>query len=329
MFLPTEETRVRAVGNPESKIAFVSDFVSGYDLRTLTPMNGPDGGVFERCLHNANLIRGEVYVTSLFKSRGLENSYSNGKFEGEAQNAVRELESELSALSANIIVALGEASFAALSGTHFLSRYRGYVFPTKNLYPPRKVIGTFHPRDSLRGMYKYRYLIVNDFKKALAESKTPELKRPLRQLVYRFDGVEDALEWLAYFESADTVCFDIEVLNYEVACISFSSDPSIAVVIPFVRTWTEEEELRLWEGVQRVLGNPNSTKVVQNGIFDIQFLLAKNGIVVRGPVMDTMIAHSIMYPDLPKNLGFLGSIYCGSQEYWKDRVKFSNIKEES
>ena len=329
MFIPSDEVRVKPVGNRESKIVFVSDQVSAFDLRTLTPMNGPDGSVFERCLHNANLIRGEVYVTSLFKTKGAERGYSNGKFDSESQTAVRELESELDSLNPNIVVALGEAPFAALTGTHFLSRYRGYLFPSKNLRPPRKVIGTYHPRESLYGMYKYRYLIVNDFKKALQESKTPELKRPLRQLVYNFTGIEDALEWLSYFETADVVCFDIEVLNYEVACISFSSNPSLAVVIPFARSWSEEEELRLWEGVQRVLGNPNSTKVVQNGIFDIQFLLAKNGIVVRGPVMDTMIAHSIMYPDLPKNLGFLGSIYCGSQEYWKDRVKFSNIKEES
>jgi len=36
-----------------------------------------------------------------------------------------------------------------------------------------------------------------------------------------------------------------------------------------------------------------------------------------------------MYPELPKGLGFLGSIYCGSQEYWKDMVKFDDIKDNS
>ena len=42
-----------------------------------------------------------------------------------------------------------------------------------------------------------------------------------------------------------------------------------------------------------------------------------------------MIAHSIMYPELLKGLAFLGSMYCGSQEYWQDMVHFDNIKEES
>jgi len=44
---------------------------------------------------------------------------------------------------------------------------------------------------------------------------------------------------------------------------------------------------------------------------------------------DTMIAHSIMYPEMLKGLGFLTSMYCGSQEYYKNMVKFDNIKEAS
>ena len=70
-------------------------------------------------------------------------------------------------------------------------------------------------------------------------------------------------------------------------------------------------------------------KVVQNGIFDIHFLLTRCGIEVRGPIQDTMIAHSIMYPELRKGLDFLGSIYCGTQAYWKNMVKWDNIKEDS
>ena len=85
----------------------------------------------------------------------------------------------------------------------------------------------------------------------------------------------------------------------------------------------------MWRGIQGVLGNPNSTKVIQNSMFDVPFLLTRNGITVRGSIHDTMIAHSIMFPELQKGLGFLGSIYCGSQEYWKDTVKFKNIKDES
>jgi hypothetical protein len=78
-----------------------------------------------------------------------------------------------------------------------------------------------------------------------------------------------------------------------------------------------------------VLGNENSVKVAQNAIFDIHFLLTRCGIEAKGRVEDTMIGHSVMFPEFPKGLDFLGSLYCGTQAYWKDAVKFNNIKGES
>jgi len=49
-------------------------------------------------------------------------------------------------------------------------------------------------------------------------------------------------------------------------------------------------------------------KVFQNGIFDISFFL-RLGIVPRACTDDTMLRHHAMFPELPKALGFLGSIY--------------------
>ncbi len=125
------------------------------------------------------------------------------------------------------------------------------------------------------------------------------------------------------------LAFDIEVVNYEVACISFSTSPEIGIVVPITDRWTEEEELHIWRAVQKLLGNPKTVKVAQNAIFDIHFLLTSTGIEVRGPIHDTMVGHSVMYTELPKGLGFLGSIYCGAQAFWKDKVNFHDVKEES
>jgi len=65
----------------------------------------------------------------------------------------------------------------------------------------------------------------------------------------------------------------------------------------------------------------------------VHFLLTRCSIVVEPLTAemyeDTMVAHSIMYPEMLKGLGFLTSMYGGSQEYYKNMVKFDNIKEES
>lgn len=331
MFLPDMKVQPKmSSGDLSSKVALVGDFTSRFDERAGRPFSGPEGTILETCLHDAGLIRGECYATNLFKSfsshpLSLFNE-TKGTFSQEGYRAVEALEDELSHTEANILVALGPAAFAALCNLSHLSMYRGYVFPSAN--EKWKVIPTFHPKQSLRGMFTYRYLIASDLRKAKEESVCPDLVRPERTLTYSFNSVWAALDALKPFETAEVVGCDIEVLNYEVSCLSFSSNSSSAVSLPIVDSWTAEEELLLWRAIQRILGNEKSGKVFQNGMFDIHFLLTRNGIEVKGPLYDTMVGHSIRYPDLPKGLGFLGSIYCGSQEYWKDTVKFKSIKGE-
>ena len=337
MFLNLDKPKriVPGAGSPASKIAIVGEAPGAYEDMQLKPFVGPAGTVLENCLHAAELIRSECYLTNVVKVRPAGNlidpffSTTKGTFSAEGMYWVEQLRTELNEQGANIILACGATAMAALTGLHKVMKYRGYVFESIGLEQPRKVIPTIHPAAALRGMYIYRHMIAADMRKAKVESTTRELQRPERQLIFNFQTASEVLDWLEYYEKAEVVGFDIEVLNYEVSCISFASDPSLAISVPLTGKWTEEEELLIWRGIQRVLGNPTSVKIVQNGIFDIHFLLTRCGIEVRGPIHDTMIAHHVMYSELPKGLAFLVSIYGGAQAYYKDLVKFNNIKEES
>lgn len=346
-FMPQISSRlVPGVGKPTSKIAIVGDFTTPFDDKELRPFVGPNGTVLETCLHAAGLIRGEVYLTNIFKSKSMLAGKHAGEdfftkkgakrsFTAKGDEHARMLITELNAISPNVIVAMGDPAFKALTQFDSTAKYRGYVCASNSLNVVRKVIPTHSPTFSVRGNYINRHLIVMDLRKAKTESEFPELIRPARTLIYDYSSVEEALQWLDYLYEQPEITFDIEVINYEVSCISFSPRPDLGIVIPFGHSdyrshgWEELDELQLWRGVQRVLGNPETTKVVQNGSFDIHFLLTRCGVEVRGPIRDTMIGHSVMYPELPKGLDFLGSVYCGAQEYWKDSVKFDNIKGES
>jgi len=340
MFLTgmNQQRQLPPSGSAFSKIAIVGDFTTGFDEQALKPFSGPAGTIIESCLHAAGLIRGEVYFTNLFKTKSkhkeghdfyIKNNQGKLTFTEAGLAAIDALTEELDKVDANVIIAAGDAPFYALTGLGKRDKYRGYIFPSNRLKDERKVIPIHHPSSSVRGMYKYRHMIVCDLRKAKDESTFRQLLRPQRELIYNFHSVGEVLEWLEYYQSQDVVGFDIEVINYEVSCISFSSDPAIAISIPIAGRWTLEEECEVWRGIQAVLGNPYSAKVVQNAIFDCHFLLTRNGVEVRGPIHDTMIAHSVMYPELPMGLGFLGSVYCGSQEYWKSLVNFHDIKENS
>lgn len=326
---------VPGVGPKNAKIAIVGEAPGSHEDNHLKPFVGPAGSVLEQCLHVAGLIRSEVYLTNVVKVRPKNNIIdpyfigTKGIFTDAGKEWVDQLHRELSDLNPNIVVACGATAMAALTRYHKVMKYRGYIFESRGLDRITKVLPTIHPAAALRGMYLYRHIIAADLRKAREHSTTPKLERPERQLVYNFSSVEEVLEWLDYYEHQPLVCFDIEVMNFEVSCVGISSSPEIAISVPLDERWTPEEELDIWYGLQRVLGNSSSVKVVQNGMFDINFLLTRCGIEVRGPIADTMCGHSVMYPELSKSLAFLGSAYCGAQEYWKDMVKFNNIKEES
>lgn len=332
---------VPGLGRDTARIAIVGDYTTPFDDRELKPFSGPNGTVLDSCLHAAKLIRSEVYLTNVFKSKtSLPGRNANYDFFDEKKKTftalgmehAERLRQELNHLDANVIVAAGLPALMALTDFKSTAKYRGYVCATTKLAKTRKLIPTYSPGSTIHGTYVNRHMIVADLKKANQEAEFPEIVRPDRTLIFDYDTVEEVLEWLDYFTGVQQLAFDIEVINYEVSAVSFSSNPNVGIVIPIGNTtyrpqgWTEIEELQIWRGIQRVLGNPVSEKIAQNAIFDIHFLLTRQGVIVRGEIHDTMIGHSVMFPELPKGLDFLGSIYCGSQEYWKDAVSFKSIK---
>ncbi len=341
--------RVPGIGPTGATIALVGEAPGATEDAQLRPFAGQAGQILDQCLHNAGLSRSELYLTNVVKMRPQGNNIDplfNGKtFTEEGQKWVNELHEELHERKPNIVVCAGKTALAAVTGRIEITKLRGYILSPIPTAGVQKCIPCIHPAACLYGRglggdagglttksvspFLYRYIITCDLKKAKHFSETPELVRPERQLIYRYDTVDEVLEWLDFFAEQPLVAFDIEVLNYEVSCISFASSPHISASIPIAHTWTESEEVQIWRAIQKVLGNEKSIKVGQNLIFDTHFLLTRCGVEVRGPIQDAMIAHSIVYPELPKGLAFLGSVYCGAQEYWKDMATFKNIKEES
>lgn len=327
---------VSGYGPKNARIVIVGEALGAEEAKQGKPFVGPAGTVLEQCLHAAGLTRSECYITNVIKVKPRNNdisSYFKAGTQGkhtwtiEGWEWVEKLRAELDEIKPNVVVTLGAAATAALTGASQILKLRGYIMEGVN---GLKVIPTIHPAASLRGQYIYRYLISNDLRKARAEAEYPDIRRPQRNLIYTYSDYREAIEWINTVGAGPRVSVDIEVLNYEISIIGLANSPQLGIAIPLADpTWTLEEECHIWRAMAKVLENPDTIKIMQNGIFDKQFLASKCGILLQGPIEDTMMAHSLMCPDFLKGLGFLGSLYCGSQEYWKDMVKWDNIKEES
>jgi DNA polymerase I-like protein with 3'-5' exonuclease and polymerase domains len=85
-------------------------------------------------------------------------------------------------------------------------------------------------------------------------------------------------------------------------------------------TYTVSEEREIRVALQQVLANRRLKFITQNGHFDASWLWFKDRIRVHGHHFDTMLAHHLLYPALPHNLGFICAQYT-DQPYYKDDGK--------
>ncbi len=321
------------VGNPDAKIMIVGDCPDGTSLKAGRPFAGPRETVLESCLHQAGLTKSEVYMTNLIKDDTVVEKYWKGqtnrkKIVGDIKGYQLVLWKEIKNINPTIIITLDELPTFILTGQQSIVKVRGYPFKSNGKIGDFIIIPALHPGKMIWTNYIWRHYLSHDLQKARKLSINPELVWTPEIEARIPSTFAEAREYLDYVCTFKTLSVDIEVANYEVSCIGFATSPTLAFSIPFDMRWPEAEEVFLWNKVANILGDKTITKIGQNFIFDIHFLAYRMGIYTYGPIIDTMMSHSIMYPDFLKALNFLGSVYT-DQRYWKDMVKFKDPKKES
>ncbi len=345
-FLPSQDNLISGVGKTDADIMIVGDCPSIQAVKEHRPIAAPTEGVLEACLHQAGLTKSEIFITNLIKDDTRIEKYWNERSKKVIANidVYKELlTKEIESIHPKVIVTMGELPAYILTGNGSTTKTRGYpfIFEVPELdavvtdyksdirkYKDIIVIPTLHPQKMIWGNYIWRYYLSRDLSKARELALDPELLYQPEIKTFIPKTFAEAVSMLAKINKYDKVSVDIEIDNFEVSCIGFSVRPDCAFSIPTDMRWTLEEEVTLWNCIAAILGNESITKIGQNFIFDIHFLAYKMNIITRGPIIDTMMAHSILYPDFLKSLNFLGSVYT-KQPYWKDMVKFKDIKAES
>ena len=319
-------------GSIKSKIVLVGEAPAKYEMISGKPFTGPSGSLLNECLHSAKIIRGECYITNLcdhpIKSEAdvVINGRPSRLNDLGLKDAER-LREELIKVNPNIIVAIGKTALIALTTFDKILKYRGSILEC-SLVPGLKVIPCIHPAAVIRGNYLWRYNIIHDMRRVRTESRFPQIHRPVYQfeLDPPFEKIVARLQWIK--ENCKIVSIDIEVANHQCSRIAFAWDQFHAISFPFENSiWDEETEIILWDLVAAILEDPDIETIGQNWIFDSGFLWAQNNILCKGKVNDTMVGHHIMYPDFPKGLDYLCSLYT-DQPYYKTMVKHGDVEKD-
>jgi uracil-DNA glycosylase family 4 len=290
---------------------------------------GSAGQLLTQLLNSAGIQRDQCYLDNVFQFRPANNNLD--PFLGFTAGRVREsstyvthraaLLERLRETTANIIVTLGNVPTYALTGKAAITKRRGSLLTCPEL-DGRKVMPCVHPAAALRE-YLFRYHIVHDLKLAAEQSAFSELCLPQRELLLQ-PRLHEALGFISHCRSLPFSAYDIETRGQELSHISFAASPTSGICIPFVDGssdyWSPDEEAQIILAISEFLEDPSVTKIGQNLAFDATFLYSKYGIVTT-PLHDTMVAQGVLFPDFPKGLDFLTSIYCHGEPYYKDDGK--------
>lgn len=315
-------------GPAEARIAFIGEAPGADEETYQRPFVGHAGSLLNDLLQQAGIIRELCYFDNVLQFRPYQNNITpyikfgtkHVKESQEFKDGRAALLSRLQKTKANVIVPLGNVPLYALTGLTAITKRRGSILYCEEL--SKKVVPTIHPSAALR-QYLYRFFIVHDLKRIRKESEFPEAMVLDRTFLLE-PSFTDVMEYIDQCMNLSMIGFDIEVSSEEVSHVGIATSPTNAMCVPFYESgkdyFTADQEAAVWEKLDHLLSNPDVIKVGQNLTFDSTFVNAKYGICTR-PVEDTMVAAGTLFPDYPKGLDFLVSIYCDGEPYYKDEGK--------
>ncbi len=334
---------IQGHGNSGAGIILVGDggtndcATSNYALTgySETFLNQVAGSVFSvKDTYRTLLIKEKVdHNNIVFKATGKGSKAINTKYGGlnplyvdkipEYADILRE---EIRQINPHLIIPLGELSFNFLTGLRSIRKYRGSVIYSGNsagLHKPIKVMPVLGAHPFCNSEYKLRWVSQLDFLKVpkylnddspsdtnlrLSIARTSNELRTFLERSYSNDGLLN---------------FDIETFLGVPTCISLAFTNNEAVTVPFLDKAIDSDVRSLMMMmVAKALKSP-IRKGNQNIKYDWR-VLERFQWEINNITDDPMIAAGLLTPELPKNLGFLMSIYT-DLPYHKDEGRETNI----
>ena len=339
-----------------AKIAFVAEAPSDEEVERGIPLIGPSGRVFDSMLRTAGLDRSNYLITNVFDQKLPDNDVKNwcapmgearaggftdippieeaGFLRPEYRHHLTRLQEELEICRPNVIVPLGGTALWALTGDAAITAHRGSITQAKRLVPGAKLLPTFHPALVIR-QWKFFSVVVGDFVKAHTQSLLgPQITYPTRNLLLEPD-LNDIRTFIPRLLKSSLLSVDIETGWGQITSVGFAPDAENAICIPFLdkRTvhrnyWpTTAEEVEAWKLVREVMES-DTPKLGQNfGGYDAFWFMLKKRIKPMNFIHDTRLLHHALYPELPKDLEFMGASY-STQGAWKNWGRHKEKKDD-
>ena len=324
---------VKPIGPPGAKIMFVGEAPGREEEIQGIPFVGGSGKVLNQLLSQALIIRSECFLTNVMHDRPINNNF--GQFYEDKARRIpskfllegyARLKGEIQKICPNVIVAVGSEALKALTGLKGITKRRGSILSCTLTDTYYKVIPIIHPAAIMR-MWEWAPLTLLDLERIKEEAKSPTHEFTPR-LYHKIETISRLKAEVKKALKAEYLSFDIETCNNQISCIGFATSSTYAFVVPIhmfeTSTWSATDEKIVWKLINKLLESALK-KIGQNANFDMFFINTTTGISVKNLWLDTMSAFHCVYPELPKGLDTLCSIYT-DQPYYKDTIKTDYYK---
>jgi len=164
-------------GNPDARIMIVGDCPDVQSIKAHRPFAGPRETVLEGSLHQAGLIKNDVWMTNLINDDTRLDKYWKGqsgreKIVGDIDGYKDCLFNQINSVTPKIIVTLDSLPTYVFTGQKKITQVRGYPFKWRELI----IIPALHPAKMIWSNYIWRHYLSHDLSKANKLSKNPEYR---------------------------------------------------------------------------------------------------------------------------------------------------------
>lgn len=325
-----EPNLVLPVGPQSAEIMFILDSATEDEEKSGQAFCGDNEKQIKSLCKGVGINYEKTYRTTYLKQK-LGYNGPKKKLRDESINearAIRDydaiLKNEIFTFKPKVIVPLGELSLNFIAGEKSITKFRGSILPLRSdhrieNYNP-KIIPTLAPR-----FYqidpRVKVYVSLDFEKIAKQAQLNGFRKS-EPLLWIADTMDKFSNFIERHKDREWGVFDIETKFNIPVCIGFCFSDDEACCVPLVDTEVDDtNELFLWKQVNNLLRNKKW--VNQNIKFDLQ-KLTRYGFEIpeENIIGDTAIRSNIIYPEFPKNLAFLNSIYT-DMPYYKDEGKES------
>jgi DNA polymerase len=326
----TERVYVPGIGSQGAKLMILGEAPSFTEVSMGKPFVGASGKELDRLLQDAEIRRDSCWVTNVCKyevpppPKGSKIPFAirakNAGIDIDAQ--LRELQTEINEIKPNCILALGGTALWALSGKTKITQYRGSIMHGMG----RKFVPTYHPAHLLHQVsggefkgYWNRQVMICDFRRALLQSRFPELALPNRRLEICRSSFQ-LNEFRQKYKDKIRMAVDIEALGTCIpACIGLSLNKLHGLTVPLwnvegISSIPDSDLVQCWLILAEMLYEKDI--IGQNFNYD-RDKIKRLGFVIRRLASDTMLKAHAINPELPKGLAFNTSIFT-EEPFYKD-----------